>query len=499
MTIAGRTIAALVIRAERANPMLVRRVRQELRNRAFIGAYLLSLVVAGISAIIASKMSDGASAGQGLFVAIAIAWTALMCLQAMATHRAITGDRAAASWDLIELTGMPPMRMVIGVVQSNLILGLLGAAGLAPFLVMAYLLRGIDLPTIVFAIIALPMLGAVLGSLAACAACVGNNKNASKGMGLLVAVGLIGVFAGMWGIWATTQHGVSPWLAEVLRGRTEALLILGIVLNSWAALIAASLVFGGALLTHRALNRSSGPRLVWILIWINWLAWFIGIMWLESRKYPIWDEEVWTGLGTASVLWAIAFGLFAVTEDIDVTPRQLQACTGGGRWRRLAMQFLGPGSARGARATLAMLLVSLAMCVAWMPNNLALLIACYGCIVLMLGDIVSRGPLRTWCQTPPTRRVAVVTTAIVLGVLPSLISMFMTGDSKHFVLALSPFAGPFQFFSYNHSQTIAESVGGWAVLGLGGIAMLALIRRALHREAGIARITASPDDANPRT
>ena len=492
--------ASLVVRAECANPMLVRRVRQELRNRAFIGAYLLSLVVAVIAAIIASAMSDGASTGQGMFIVIAIAWTALMCLQALATHRAITGDRAAAAWDLIELTGMPPIRMVIGVVQSNLILGLLGAAGLAPFLVMAYLLRGIDLPTIVFAIIALPMLGAVLGSMAACAACVGNNKQASKGMGLLVAVGLLGVFSGMWGVWATSQHGVSPWLAEILRGDVDMLLSLGLIINAWAALIAASLVFGGALLTHRALNRSSGPRLVWMLIWINWLAWSIGIkIWMESRGEHTNDEEFWTAVGTASVLWTLALGLFAVTEDIDVTPRQLQACTSGGRWRRFVMQILGPGSARGARATLAMLLVSLAMCVAWIPNNLALLLTCYGCIVLMLGDIVSRGPLRTWCQTPPTRRVAVVTTAILLGVLPALTSMFLIGESQRFVLALSPFAGPFQFFSYNHDQSLGDSAGGWTVFVLGGVAMLALIRRAMRHEAGIARITANADDANPRS
>jgi hypothetical protein len=497
--ITARLRSWIGLQADRANPMLVRRVRQELRNRAFIGAYLLMLLIAVIAAAVASAASS--SSGRGMFAAVASAWTALMCIQALATTRAITSDRGAASWDLIELTGMPPLRIVLGVVQSNLVLGLLGAAGLAPFLVMSYLLRGLDLPTVIFALITLPMAGALLGAIGAAVACMGSNKQAKQGLGLLMAVGLLAAWGMLTGLWGGSEHILSRWLANVMRGDGASILALLGLLNGWAAAMAVALVLGSALLTHRALDRSSGPRLLWCLIWLNGLLWLGGVL-LYAGVTMGWSrligdlDEVMSVASVIGVCWALALGLFAVSEDIDITPRQQQAATSGGRIRRLAMSLLGPGAGRGTRCTLALISLSLVLCAPWLPNTPALIVACHGMIVLALGDLLARGPLARFCTHPPPRRVCTIAVLIVLGFLPALAALFSNGDGQRVLLSLSPFTGPVELFS--HSRQPTESPGGWIVMSLGLLAFVWLALRATRSGSGHARVTAGEDDANPR-
>jgi len=486
--------------ADHANPMLVRRVRQELRNRAFIGAYLLMLLIAVIAASIAAAASS--QAGRGLFAAVGSAWVVLMCLQALATSRAIAGDRGAASWDLIELSGMPPMHIVTGVVQSSLVLGLLGAAGLAPFLVMSYLLRGLDLPTVVFALITLPMAGALLGATAAMFSCIGNSRQARQGLGLVLALGLVTAWILLTTVWASSEQGLSRWLAEVMRGDGAAILALIGLLNAWIVLMALAFVLAAALLTHRALDRSSGPRLVWLAIWFNGLLW-LGTVMVFAAVTSSWHsvssdlEEVMAVASTIGVCWGLILGLFAVTEDTDITPRQLQSTRTGGRLRRAAMTVLGPGAGRGTRCTLLIIGLSLLLCAPWLPDTPALILACHGLFVLTVGDLVARGPLSRFCPNPQSRRICTVAMLVVLGLAPALIALFLDGSEQRLLLALSPFTGPVDLF--NHSGKPSGSLGGWLVMALGLASCAWLLVRAMRSGTGQARVTANEDDANPRS
>jgi hypothetical protein len=492
--------AWMLSNSDRANPMLVRRVRQELRNRASLGAFLLMLLVAVIAAAVASAAS-GSGAGRGMFAAVASAWTALMCLQANAATRAIATDRGAAAWDLIELTGMPPLRIILGVVQSNLILGLLGAAALAPFLVMSYLLRGLDLPTVLFAIVTLPMAGALLGAIGAALACVGSQRQARQGLGMLMALALIGGWISLTALWVSSEQGLSRWLAEILAGDPEAIMGLIAMLNSWAAALALALALGAALLTHRALDRSSGPRLVWCLIWLNGALWLGALLlWAAISSGRGWMmrnlEEVLAVSSCIGVSWGLVLGLFAISEDIDVTPRQAQSFIAGGRWRRTAMLILGPGATRGARCTLLLIGLSLLLCVPWMPDAPALVLACYGCFTLALGDLVARGPLGRFCQGPVPRRICTIAVLLVIGLLPALAALFAEGAEQRLLLALSPFTGPVDLFSRSH--TPSSSPGGYIAFAMGLLGIAWLVRRAASAGTGQARVTASEDDGNPR-
>lgn len=504
----ARLRTALPLLADRANPMLVRRVRQELRNRGFIGAYLLMLLIAVIAAAVAALA--GGDSGRGMFAAVAAAWSALVCIQAHATARSIVGDRGSSAWDLIELTGLPPLRLVAGVVQSSLVLGLLGAAGLAPFLVMSYLLRGLDLPTVVYALVALPMCGALLAGLAALVACLGSHRQARAGVGLLLSLGLLAAWGLLSTLWASSERELSRWLSALLQGNADALLALVLQLNLWAYGMLLSLVFAAALLTHRALDRSSGPRLVWWIGWANGMLWAAGLCWYEQMgsMTPADFAIGMRALSTLAVIWSLLLGLFAVSEDLDITPRQAQAVASGGRLRRAAMALLGPGASRGARSTLLMIGLSLVPGVVLADDTLALFIASQGLTVLLLGDLAARRLVPAWCHNPPGRRICTIVILMSLGLLPAIAgALFSLGNAGvgrdgigQLLMILSPFSGPVALFGIDRMDldNAYARTGHIIVLASGAIAAIWLGLRCVQRGGSLARVTAGSDDGEPR-
>lgn len=490
----------LLRQVERANPMLVRRVRQDLRNLAFIGAFVLMLVVATGAAVIFASMADASEGtGRGMFAAVASAWTALMCIQGVATQRAIAGDRTAAAWDLLDLTGLPPLHIVIGVVQANLVLGMLGAAGLAPFLVLAYLLRGIDLPTILFALATLPMLGAALGAIGAFAGSLGANRQSRAGLGFITILALLVGWILLTIFWANSDDTVSPWMAGVTGGERWALVgLLGLV-DGWAVLLLLAFTFAAALLTHRALDRSTWPRLAWFAAWANGLAWCVGsVAWMAvgQNASDAWDfaERLVPVVSALAVSAALVMGLFAVSEDHEITPRQQRSLGEGGRVMRLVRSLVGPGAARGARATLLMLVPSLAIAVPWFGRaGLAIAIASYGLVVLAVGDIVARRLFGRLCATPPARRMCTIAILVVAGVVPPIVAQVARED---WIFALSPLWGPAMMAESVHDAEIMGMLP--VVMGAGLVALAWMALRATGRTHGLARVTARDTDANPR-
>jgi hypothetical protein len=200
---------------------------------------------------------------------------------------------------------------------------------------------------------------------------------------------------------------------------------------------------------------------------------------------------------TIGVCWALILGLFAITEDLDITPRQAKAVHEGGRFRRLAMRLLGPGSGRGARCTLALLGGSLLLCAPWIPDTPALIVACHGLMVLMLGDWLARHPLQRFCHGPVARRICTIAVLILLGLVPALAALFVDGTPQRVLIAISPFAGPAELVGRSRSPT--DDLGGWIVLIAGGLSFLLLLARARTVGEGHARVLATADDGNPRS
>jgi hypothetical protein len=501
MSLATRLSAWCIRQGDRANPMLVRRVRQELRSRTFLGVFLLLLTLATVAAAVASMAAQGRTqgAGRGLLAFTAACWGVIMCIQAFGTHRTIASERAAAAWDLIELTTLSPRRVLWGVMLANLVTGLFIGAALAPFLVMAWLLRGIDLPSIVFGLLATPLIGVALGAVSAFLAAVGQNRQARGGMGGLTGLGLIAAVFSIIGFWSQTEFTLTPWMSGLVRGEMEAVAGLVAFLNIWAAIVWAAFVLGEALLTHRALDRSSGPRLLMVAVWLNGLLWVLGL-WLAMlatggpAQRVLFDGLLAMSLG--GQVWAGILGLFAITEERELTPRQQRAVTTGGRWRRAAMALLGPGSGRGTRLLLMLLVASLACGLPHIDQGPFWILSLYIVIVLVAGDLLARRVLGRWCDNPLMRRAVIIGFLAVIGIVPPILGQFTTGDTERLLMALSPFTGTAQAFDeWRHALPAMQVV----VLLAAVPATALLVLRACRRDTGLRRVVASTEDGNPRS
>lgn len=497
---------------ERSNPMLVRVVRQELRSKTFIGVFSLLLVAGIVSALVVAAFSDVSGEGSSarlFFGVLGWAWAfSLVLVQPLASFRAVAIERNDDTWDLVELTGMRPRLVVRGLLVASMVQGLLYTAALAPFMVMAWLLRGLDLVYIVFVLCVVPLAGSAASSLAVFTACLGGNKALRGLLGALLGLGLTLSWIFSAGFFFAPADFTVRWLLTGLRsGDAEVWALVGLWLNIWLVWVVICNVFSGALLTFRAADRSSGPRLAWTLVLPNALLWAIGL-WLVVPGARNDLNEILMAIAIFGSAWILPLALFAVTEDYELSPRQARAITDGGPLRRAAMLFLGPGAARGrllylalSLAVLAVGLVGYAQTTAGndpdMPQILRGIWAvhCYGAVIFLGSDLLYRGPFASWFPTPPLRRAFTLLVAAVVTLLPILAIGLLIGERmmRLPLAAISPVIGVMQVADRQgyEGTLIAISIAGL-------LASAALLVQGLRLQLSIVRVHARDDDRNPR-
>jgi len=491
--------------SDRANPMLVRCIRQELRSKTFLGVFVLLLVVSAIAAIAsagASSDSVNSQMGRTLYSVLAWAWCLVVVIQAMGTFQSVIRERNEDTWDLLDLTGLGPRPVLRGLLLANLVQGQLYTAALAPFLVMAYLLRGIDLLTIAFALVLVPLLGVAASTLAVFFASIGNSKPARAFFGGILGLGLTGMWLASATMWFNLET-IEFVFASFTGSTTAAWMVLGLCINIWLAFVVLMLVLSGALMTHRAGDRSSGPRVLWFALWLDALGWFIG--------FGIFTESLGYALGAFSitgVLWAGLLGLFGVSEDHSLSLRQARTITLAPRWRHWATLLHAPGAARGRLAFIAMAILSLGVGALGIGIDsssdyivrmfmAAWILVCYLAGLFVLGDYCYRGPARQWLDTTALRRgfLLVLFAAFSLGPILLALVLDARGLDRSTIAMISPIMGIIEALSGNTSE---RDVSLMVVSGAGLVATAILLIQGLHLRITTQRIAAREDDHTAR-
>lgn len=145
------------LRSIEPNAVLVKDLRQAARNWSVTGAVLLMMAIFFIvclAFLLGDEMAGrGNYLGAQLFASVAGVMMAVtfIFLPIYVGIRSIA-ERASASADLLYITTMSPARIIAGKFLSGAALvGIFFTAAL-PFMVFSYLLRGIDLPTILMTV-----------------------------------------------------------------------------------------------------------------------------------------------------------------------------------------------------------------------------------------------------------------------------------------------------------------------------------------------------------
>jgi hypothetical protein len=424
-------------------------------------------------------------------------------VQSAATHRLVAQERNDDTWDLVELTGLPPRRIVRGLLLASLTQSALYTAAMTPFLVMAYLLRGLDILTILAALVTVPLLGILAAAVALFLACAAPGKKArTAGGGLILLLMLFG-----WGVTSGIQFNEYEGLASLLRGLSDgstwAWMGTGIGLNAWAGVVWLLLVLSATLLSHRAEDRSSRPRFTIAVLWLNVVVWLVGALWFLGPSSEV-EATMAAGVGLSGILLAILVGFFAVTEDYELTPRQARAVSEQHGWRRRLALLLGPGGTRGRWFTLALAASAVVLLIpAWNltgdSHKLAVfswMTLGYGLLLILAGDAVARGLLGRWCTQASHRRLVILGMASAWSILPVLAALVVSENGVGFA-ALRLLTPGWAVYHYALEEP-GDEFGVVLMLMPIAIAGWAVMQALRHRTVVTRRVLAADGARNPR-
>ncbi|MFO0928272.1 MAG: hypothetical protein U0736_14740 [Gemmataceae bacterium] len=272
------TLSAVLDRLDdRLNPIVVKELRQAVQSRMVVGILLLFL---GLQTFLlgfflmtrdARASASGAidwTAGVDAFriQQVILLWTTMILVPAYAAIR-LGGERADHNVDLMFISTLRPKSIVWGKFFANVVFGLLIFSACAPFMAFTYLLRGIDMATIlvVFGIDLLCMLFGVMLALLL-AALPGNRgfKAFLFFVGFVNLVWICSLMTGMTLMIPGTDFLNMPWEALAAAAVTVAAVLASIGLMAFYAI---------AIISPPASNRVLPLR---VYLFATWLGLSVG-------------------------------------------------------------------------------------------------------------------------------------------------------------------------------------------------------------------------------
>jgi hypothetical protein len=318
--------------ADRANPIVVKEVRQGLRGKSFAlffslllgAAFFIALI--GMAEVLDKRGSD--ESGRACFMALFVCLsTVQFFIIPYSAYRGMARERDDETWVLLTLTGLGPRRIVGGKVASAMLQGLLYSAAAAPFCVFSYFLNGIDL----LGILAALALGLAFELFLVVVAVSAATLAESRLMRGLLHFVVLGGLLWAWG----SGLGAGIAISNSSRWSFDQEEVIAVVAALWLLITTAALLFEAAVsrLSLASQSYAKGPRLAFLVQFAGGIGLAVWV-WLSSGK----AELLAVGSGLLSA-YALGVGLF-VSSDIDGMSAELWRK--GGRW-----SLLQPGALRG--------------------------------------------------------------------------------------------------------------------------------------------------------
>lgn len=324
--------------SDRVNPVLVKELRAALRGRYFRILFPITLGLATVISLVvlvdlagASNDHQGREFFQTAFGCLCVALFGFVPFSAFLT---MGNEWDEHTYDLLVISNLRPRHIVLGKLLSVGVEALLYAAAFAPFLVFAFLLRGVDIRTIAI------LLGCSLVTSFACSAIALGLSSLSRvrvvrallmallGGILVAAIGFSFPFTDMLVRNPASFTRIEQWIGLVLG-------VAGILAPAALALALAT-----SMLAHAQENASTVPRAVVSFLLVLGAALTI---WLQSEAR---DNDIPWGFGVSAVLFASLCDLFFVTEP-ETLAVHVRRRVPKSRWKALfAAPFL-PGGGRG--------------------------------------------------------------------------------------------------------------------------------------------------------
>lgn len=263
---------------EDPNPILVKETRQFLRSRLLLGVLFLEMCILSVITLFflleANENTSSSSTGRNFFGVLVFVLLFSLTLGAIEAMNRTRNERDPERHDLLFITALSPAQIVQGKFLAGMSVSILVVSLAAPFIVLSYLMRGVDLPMILSGLLLLFGFGALVVGVCQSLALVFSGGVVYKYgsvVGILVGTSSVGgLFVAMLQESASFSGGDIGWLLLCYL----AALLYGLGLPYVTAKF---------LVSPTVADRSRPLRLALSLGWLGWVLALVALLTLGSH------------------------------------------------------------------------------------------------------------------------------------------------------------------------------------------------------------------------
>jgi hypothetical protein len=343
------------------NPILVKECRQALKSKQFVITFALVLLCAWLWSIAGIAMLgpgvyysfDGPEMFYGYYMILAFP---LLVIVPFTAFRSLAAEREDRTFELLSITTLRPRQIISGKLASAVVQMLVYLSAVSPCLTFTYMLRGIDVVSIVFILVYL-FAGSLAFSLAALLlATISRERHWQTVLSLGVVVALCFAFgmscAACYEVLRFSVFEIDQrwfWLAHAAAA------------TAYLSYFALFYFAAAAQLTFASDNRSTPLRICMLAQHVLLAGWIALMVWEEQSDLQFLTIAVplIMAISMATVHWSI-MGMFLMGESPQLSPRVQRTLPKTSAGRAFLSWFF-PGPARGYVFVLANMAAAVAM------------------------------------------------------------------------------------------------------------------------------------------
>ena len=307
---------SLLIRAgDHLNPILVKEARQALRSKQFVVTFMLMLAAGWIWSIvglasIGPAVYYSAAGPQMLFVYHLILSFPLLIVAPYSAFHSLSSERQDRTYELLSITSLGARQILSGKMCGIGLQMMVYLSAIFPCLAFTYLLRGLDIFTIVLVVVYTCLLSLALSATGLLLAAVSPLRQRHIGLSVIFTLVLFGAMSAdnTWTSALIYFTGLSPSASQFWEAQ---LLIVTLFLNYFAIVFLAA---RSQLLTASE-NRSTALRWALIAAQLSFVAWMAYLQMAVGGDYVPFVLIYFSAVG-----WFVA-GTFLTGESGVLTPR----------------------------------------------------------------------------------------------------------------------------------------------------------------------------------
>ena len=338
----GRLEMVLEQLGERLNPILVKEARQAMKSRHFSITFTLLLVCGwGWSLIgVASSMPAIYYAPTGIFMLMGyycILAVPMLLVVPFSAFRSLAAEREDGTYELLSISTLSARQIVTGKLGSAMLQMLVFYSALAPCIAFTYLLRGVDILSILLLLLYTFCISIILSAAGLVVAGLARSRQWQT---LISVVLLLGLAAVAWAWGAIVVMIIDQGVERIPMDDPIFWWVQLAMFAAWGSYLALLILAAAAQNSFPSDNRSTRIRvamLVQSVLYVGWIAYG----WIKEPEWFI----LLIAISFAAAHW-YAYGTLMTAESARLSPR---VC------RQLPMSFLGrvfltwfnPGSGTG--------------------------------------------------------------------------------------------------------------------------------------------------------